>query len=265
MLLRVAHQSLYRYDVPIRLADHVLRLTPRSGSHHLVSHVIDVEPMPIARSEETDAEGNRLTRLQFLGETNHLRVDSRFELETFAPPPFGPVGRPLAAAPGPWLHPEVRAFAERAAAEVAHEPVAFLDQLCSTLFSGMHRHVRSEGAARAAHETLAAGGGACRDLTVLFLESCRVFGLEGRFVSGYQAQADTPDGQRHLHAWAEVFVEGAGFRGWDPMHGVRVTDGHVALCAARTQAETMPIEGGFFFDGPRVNSTLDHSVRISSD
>ena len=89
-------------------------------------------------------------------------------------------------------------------------------------------------------------------------------GIVGRFVSGYQAQADTPDGQRHLHAWAEVFLPGGGWRGWDATHGLRVDQGHVALCAAPSQAATMPIEGGFSFQGPTVNSTLDHSVRITT-
>ena len=88
--------------------------------------------------------------------------------------------------------------------------------------------------------------------------------MHTRFVSGYQAQAETVDGQRYLHAWPEVFLPGAGYRGWDPTHGTRVGEGHVALCAAPTQAGTMPIEGGFSFDGTVVNSTLDFSVRIDT-
>jgi transglutaminase-like putative cysteine protease len=249
----------------VRLADHVLRLTPRPGAHQLLSHCIEVDPLPTVRSNETDAEGNLITRLSFLGETRHLRVESRFELLSFAAPPLMP-DRFLAmtAQVSHLHHPDVRNFAARLANDVGHAPVAFLDHLCQTLFSTMERNVRPVGAARAAHETLAIGGGACRDLTVLFLDSCRVFGLEGRFVSGYQAQADTPDGQRHLHAWAEVALPGTGFCGWDPMHGVRVGDVHIALCAARTQADTMPIEGGLYFDGPSLNSTLDHRVQIST-
>ena len=107
--------------------------------------------------------------------------------------------------------------------------------------------------------------GACRDVTVLFLESARALGLPGRFVSGYQARPAVEDGRRHLHAWAEVFLPGSGWRGWDVTHGTRVTDGHVALSAAPTQAGTMPIEGGFSFVGRGVASTLGYSVVIDTD
>jgi transglutaminase-like putative cysteine protease len=225
-----------------------------------------VEPPPSQQSYELDAWGNSTTRLDFNGLTNTLRVSSLLELETLAVPMLDV---PLALLPHPgdvgaYVHPEVRAFAERLSAEVGNAPFAFLDHLSGQLFSRMHRHIRTSGDARAAHETLALGSGACRDLTVLFLAACNALGLSGRFVSGYQAQADSPDGQRHLHAWAEVFLPGLGYRGWDPMHGVRIGDGHVALCAAPTQAATMPIEGGFYFDGPIVNSTLDYNLRIAT-
>jgi transglutaminase-like putative cysteine protease len=116
----------------------------------------------------------------------------------------------------------------------------------------LERRIRVE---RAAH-TLAIGRGACRDLTVLFMATCRCLGMAARFVSGYQAQADTPDGQRHLHAWPEVFLPGLGWRGFDPTHGIVVTDGHVALCAAPDQADTMPVEGGFSSSGVTASSSI---------
>jgi transglutaminase-like putative cysteine protease len=268
MQFRIRHESLYRYDVPVALGEHVLRLTPRADGIRLHSHQLTVEPEPSYWSRELDAFGNGFTRVRFFGNTQQFRLNSQIELETLAPPPLD-FGLPCL----PWLRadwaPEggaieatVAAFAEALAGDVAHDPIAFLDHLTRTLFTRFDRHIRHTGAARSAAETLALGQGACRDLTVLFLETCRHWGIEGRFVSGYQAQADTPDGQRHLHAWAEVFLPGAGWRGWDATHGLRVGEGHVALCAAPTQAATMPIEGGFFFQGAVVNSTLDHSVRI---
>jgi transglutaminase-like putative cysteine protease len=274
----VRHESLYRYDVPIQLGSHVVRLTPRAEGVVLGYRRLTVQPVPAFQSEEVDAFGSSVTRVEFSGSTQTLHVLSEFELDTLLPPQLGVSSPSLASPslpftsaeywlnayrPGPF-HPSVQQFAQGLASEARHEPVAFLDHLTHTLYTRTDRHIRPSGQAREAHETLALGSGACRDLTVLFLEACRSQGLAARFVSGYQAQAQTPDGQRHLHAWAEVFLPGMGWRGWDATHGVRVTDGHVALCAAPHQAATMPIEGGFFFQGATVNSTLDHSVRIAT-
>jgi transglutaminase-like putative cysteine protease len=274
VFFRVQHESLYRYDVPVQLGAHTLRLTPRVGAGRLISREIVIEPVPVERGEASDAFDNLVTRLVFGGSTQSLRVESRFALDTLMPPALAPLAERLPLTRpgdasldvylGGGVHPSVEQFARDIALDVQGEPLAFLDRLTRTLHERIHRHVRPSGSAREAHETLALGSGACRDLTVLFLAACRCQGLAGRFVSGYQAQAQTPDGQHHLHAWAEVFLPGAGFRGWDPMHGVRVGDGHVPLCAAPDQAATMPIEGGFFFEGAAVNSTLDHSVRIST-
>ena len=264
MWFRIQHDSWYRYDVPVALAEHVLRLTPRAGSVRLLAQRLQVEPEPTFWRNELDEFGNSIARIGFSGSTQSFRVQSELELETLPQAPLDPFlpRLPWAAAEG--IDGSVRAFADEIASQVGREPVAFLDQLTRTLFTSFERHVRPTGAARAAAETLALRQGACRDLTVLFLEACRHCGISGRFVSGYQAQADTPDGQRHLHAWAEVFLPGGAWRGWDATHGLRVEQGHVALCAAPNQASTMPIEGGFSFQGPTVNSTLDHSVRIST-
>jgi transglutaminase-like putative cysteine protease len=265
---QISHVSHYQYDVAVRLAPHVLRLSPRSGEVRLMHQRLHVSPLPLTRSPHTDAAGNVSTHLEFSGATRSLRIDSQLSLETLMPDPlerFVSTLPPLLPAGVAWFNPDVRAFGLQLARETSFQPVAFLDHASHTLFTRMERYVRHEGPARPAHETLALGGGACRDLTVLFLEACQVVGLSGRFVSGYQATAQTPDGRRHLHAWAEVLLPGIGYRGWDPMHGVRVGDGHVALCAAATQAATMPVEGGFYFDGPTVNTTLDHEVRIATD
>jgi transglutaminase-like putative cysteine protease len=88
--------------------------------------------------------------------------------------------------------------------------------------------------------------------------------MASRFVSGYQAAYDTPGLRRHLHAWAEIFLPPYGWRGWDPMHGVRVSDGHLALCAAPDQAGTMPVDGSYSFAGERLTSALDYTIRIQA-
>jgi transglutaminase-like putative cysteine protease len=231
----------------------------------VASRALDITPRPREVVEITDAYGNSVTRVAFEGTTTELRIESRFDLETSGATLAGDADLAVYGERVP-AHPSVRAFAEGV---MAGSPSidAFLDRLSHRLHTMIDRGLRLEGAAQAPETTLELRTGACRDLTVLFLASCRSLGIAGRFVSGYQAQARTPDGQSHLHAWAEVHRPGLGWSGWDPMHDVRVGEGHVALCAAPDQAETMPVEGGFYTlpGTAQLDSTLDHSVRIATE
>lgn len=274
MRFSVCHETLYRYSGPVRLASHVLRLSPRPGGAVSVARSLTVDPTPTVRREVTDRFGNVVTQLDFEGVCDRLFIGSGFDLDTVAPAPLTDPGLP----PLPWSFGPgdpraeyysgseqdiaVRDFAVKLAAESAWAPLAFLDRLNWTLFARMKHDIRVVGAAWTPAQTLAAGRGACRDMTALFMAACHSLGIAARFVSGYQAHADTPDGQRHLHAWPEVFLPGLDWRGFDPTHGRAVTDGHVALCAAPNQAATMPVDGGFYADG--VTATLEYKVRIET-
>lgn len=274
MRFRVSHDSRYDYDVPVSLGSHQLRLLPRAANTFIAHVEVFVDPLPSGWHDEIDALGNTVRHVYFTGTTRHLVVNTQLDVVVNQPTRLGQALPPLPWAPtsdgldhfrAHEFEPRVLAFAQELMAVSGPDPMAWLDHVSHELFARFDRHVRPTGAARTATETLILGSGACRDLSVLFLALCRSQGLAARFVSGYQARAQTPDGQRHLHAWAEVFLGSAGWRGWDPMHGVRVEDGHLALCAAANQAATMPIEGGFSFIGSVVNSTLTHSVRIGTD
>jgi transglutaminase-like putative cysteine protease len=275
MRFSVRHETIYRYSAPIRLAAHNVRLSPRPDAGRAVSRALVVEPAPVAREETLDRFGNLVTRLDFEGLSDILRIESRFEVEVV------PVNPPGAGAPPPlpWqsaasdpnaiylvgegVDGAVRAFARKLAVGAGGEALAFLDRLNGALYRDFRHDIRSGGAARPPEETLALKHGACRDVTILFLAACRSLGIPARFVSGYQAHADTPDGKRHLHAWPEAFVPGFGWLAYDPTHGVEVGDGHVALAAAPDQAATMPVEGGFY--GPPVTASLTYSVEIATD
>jgi transglutaminase-like putative cysteine protease len=274
MRFSVCHDTHYRYSAPVLFAPHLLRLTPRSDNAVLLTHSLTIDPAPTVRQDVTDRHGNTVTRVEFGDPSCHLSIESRFDLET------RPAKEPASSAlpPLPWpsgmsdemadylplgdQDESVRAFAAGLASESGQEVLDFLARLNRTLFTRMDRHIRPDGAAQSAAYTLATGRGACRDLTVLFMEACRSLGIPARFVSGYQAHADTPDGRRHLHSWSEVLLPGLGWHGFDPMHGLPVTDGHVGLCAAPGQAATMTVEGGFYGDG--VTSTLAYDVRITA-
>ncbi|MCB1955444.1 MAG: transglutaminase family protein [Rhodocyclaceae bacterium] len=274
MRFTVRHETLYCYSVPVGLAPHRLRLEPRADSGLLVFRELLVEPLPVSRVQETDAAGNAVVRVEFAGQTTVLRVDSQFTVDTWAPPPL-PCGTLPPLPWSPWADdalapclfepqpdPAVSAFAADIASQCGGEPLAFLDSLCRAIHQRTDRHIRIDGDAHPPAATLATGRGACRDVTVLFMAACRSQHMPARFVSGYQAFAETGDGQRFLHAWPEVHLPGIGWRGWDPTHGTRVGDDHVALCAAPEQAGTMPVEGGFYANG--VTATLDCRVSIQT-
>jgi transglutaminase-like putative cysteine protease len=272
----IRHETTYRYSTRVAFAPHVLRLTPRADRVRCVSRALHVTPTPLNTWDFSDAFGNSCTRLTFGSEpASELVIDSRVEVETFAQPLLDGASLPAL----PWLthgydelfvyrqpdgSAEVAALAQRLAREVGSAPLAFFEHLNRTLYTTLDRHIRVEGHAQTPAETLRTGRGACRDLTVLFLAVCRSMGVAGRFVSGYQGQEASPDGKRHLHAWPEVFVSGFGWLGWDPTHDVSVGPEHVALCVAPEQAGTMPIDGGFYFNGPTVTSTLSYSITFEA-
>lgn len=102
MRFSVRHETVYRYSVPVRFGDHLLRLTPRPGDMVALSHAIEIEPAPAWREAGADGFGTPVTRLGFAGETEILRIVSRFEGETRAASPALPALPPL-----PWNEPSM--------------------------------------------------------------------------------------------------------------------------------------------------------------
>ncbi|MDF2141288.1 transglutaminase family protein [Paenirhodobacter sp. CAU 1674] len=272
MRFSVRHLMQYDYSAPVELGAHRLRLTPRVGAGVLHGHELTVTPAPTSRCDLTDDFGNQLIALEFAGEITRFCVESRFTLDTCAPVPPPADLPPLpwdatSAAQAAYLRdpvpdPTVQAFAAALADEAGGDALVFLDLLNRQLFTRTDRQIRLEGDAQTPAETLASARGACRDLAVLFIAAARAQGIPARFVSGYQAHAESVDGQRHLHAWVEVWL-GQGWHGFDPTHGLAVGEGHVALCAAPDQAGTMPLEGGFW--GANVRTLLRYTVEIETD
>jgi len=269
MLFTVRHVTAYTYSQPVRLAPHWLRLRPRGSDPIELQHFgLEIDPTPAGHADCLDPDGNRVARVWFDGETQHLTVVGRFSARTHrrgasrTPEESSPCERPYPAAlqarlspwiDGPAAAPAVQALAAelRAGAEHAHP---FVQRLNLALHARIRREIREWGEPQAAHETLRLGTGACRDLAVLFVAVCRSQGLAARFVSGYQRGRDVAElrggeavpQRRHMHAWPEVYLAGSGWRGFDPTHGTEVADAHVALAAAADAADAAPIEGSYF-------------------
>ena len=121
-----------------------------------------------------------------------------------------------------------RELAEQLRADRRGEVVPFLARLTETIHRRFKVVHRAKGSPWPPATTIEQRQGACRDLAVLWIDVCRSVGLAARFVSGYQ-EGDDEQGTKDLHAWAEVYIPGAGWRGFDPTNGLAVTDRHVTV------------------------------------
>jgi transglutaminase-like putative cysteine protease len=281
MLFEGTHTTTYRYSQPVLLEPHLLRLRPRSeGVQRLRHFALHLEPQPAGLSESRDVEGNDVTLVWFAGVTDIFRVTSSFVVETQRRNPFDYIMTDPSADTLPFAYAEdlvqsvalyclseeadesVAQFAHSLADEVGRKTLPFLTTLARRIAEMMTYTVRETGDPQPAGVTLAGRQGSCRDLAVLFIETCRALGLAARFVSGYQE--GTPSQEPRLHAWAEVYVPGGGWRGYDPTLGLAVADRHVTLAAGRTPQLTAPITGSFRGTGISASMQIDIRLHVSS-
>jgi len=262
MRISLQHSTLYRYDAPVFLEPHVIRLRPRvDGSQRLLDYSLLITPAPDGTTEYLDQDGNVATQAWFSGAVSELALHSSFEVETLRENPFDYVlpsshlfslplaySEPLASALSPCTargdSAEVRQFAHSLAEQNGWRTLDFLNALTGELYRRSTHIVRDEGDPLPAEETLRTRTGSCRDLAVLFCAACRHLGVPARFVSGYECWAGFI-GDAHMHAWAEVYLDGAGWRGYDPSRGLAVSTAHVAVAAAADPRLAAPITGTF--------------------
>ncbi|MDC0834259.1 transglutaminase family protein [Geitlerinema sp. CS-897] len=263
---KIHHNTTYRYNQPVFLKPHLVRLRPRcDGWQKLHDYQLDVSPDPVGRSQIVDLDGNATVKLWFDRPTEKLQIFSTAEVETLQPNPFlyllepwamqlpfdypsslrsqllsylNPVG--ILPTTG---DPVATELAEDIVYRVRGNPIDFLHQLNQEIYRNCQYIVRPEGDPRSPSITWKQREGSCRDFAVLFVAVCRVVGLAARFVSGYQ-EGDLEAKERDLHAWVEVYLPGAGWRGYDPTHGLTVADGHVSLAASVYPSYAAPVEGG---------------------
>src|SRR4029453_1272995 len=124
---------------------------------------------------------------------------------------------------------------------------------------------RDEGAARATHETLALGRGACRDFSVVLVDTLRGLGLAARFASGYLCEfgAAEKKAEGSLHAWVETYLPGAGWIGLDPTNGTFCDHHHLSAAVGATTEDIAPIDGSYYNSKP-VPHEMTASLNIIS-
>ncbi len=273
--LLIQHQSRYRYPRPAALGPHIIRLRPASHTRARVeTYGMHIEQEHFLRWQQ-DPFGNHVARVTFPTEPRIERFDVLVELAVEIKPvnPFDfflekrfetlPFEYPaeLRAELAPFL--DLKNAAYLGGGRLA----AFLDAMprAKTTIDtivGVNRYVarsvnyviREEAGIWHPEETLEKGRGSCRDSAVLLVAALRSLGLAARFVSGYLIQLtdegmipNEPKGVSRdvvdLHAWAEVFLPGAGWIGLDATSGLLCGEGHIPLACTATPALASPIDG----------------------
>lgn len=271
MFLRLAHTTRYDYSAPVAFAPHALYLRPRETTRQRLHHfALEIEPAA-RRIATTDPLDNALDWAWF--DPAHLgtRLEFRTELmvETLDANPFDFFLKPSAlaypffydaaeaAALAPCLAPPppdaaalLRAWLAAHLPAPPGETIPFLSALNSAVHAALRYNRRDEPGIQTAAETLALGRGSCRDYAVFLIALCRLSGIAARFVSGYLYEAPPADGSPALppamHAWAEVYLPGGGWRGLDATRGIFCDDAFVPVAHAAVAESVNPIQGAFY-------------------
>jgi transglutaminase-like putative cysteine protease len=258
----IHHETIYTYNQPVILAPHCLRLRPRSDGWQTVERFrLKVTPKPLGMGQAIELDGNTGIQVWFAEEIEILVIETESTIETHVSNPFSyllepwatrlpfdyPISLQMQLQPylqpyGPVGDPAVSELARDLLHETDNQPNSFLFALNSRIYNDCEYIIRPDGEPWTPGITWTKRQGSCRDFVVLFMDVCRAVGLATRFVSGYQ-EGDPDGGERDLHAWVEVYLPGGGWRGYDPTHGLAVSDRHIALVSSPIPGYCAPVVG----------------------
>ncbi|HTD66462.1 MAG TPA: transglutaminase family protein [Candidatus Limnocylindria bacterium] len=263
--LRITHETLYQYHRLTRFGPHRLVLRPREGHDLQVERMtLTIEPA-YSLDWSRDVFGNSVASVDFLAEAAELRIVSqvdirRGEIPRLAERSSHVVPYPLvydelettvAAAYLVSVYPEEMAdIAAWARTAIASADAANAVSIVATLNQAVKQQIgynrREEKGVQRPLETLNRGTGSCRDMATLLMEGCRALGIAARFSSGYLDCAASLAGRASTHAWAEAYLAGRGWTGFDPTLGEQTNRKHIAIGLSNHPRGVMPISGRFY-------------------
>lgn len=265
MILTIAHRTTYRYDAPIRMAVQSLRLTPSQfAGQKVIEWQVSVEGGQKGACFR-DGAGDWIEGWSVRGPADHVTVAVAGTVETSDLAGLL-TGHREAVNPAVYLRETQATRADatlaglaRAAAAESAEPLARAHALSRRVAEAIAYRPGATEAHTTAAEAMALGEGVCQDHAHAMIAAARVLGLPARYASGYLFA--TEDGSAHeaAHAWAEVWIAGLGWIGFDPANRACPDDRYVRLGSGFDARDAAPIRG--IARGPG-RETLDVTVAV---
>lgn len=274
--IRISHRTTYRYKVPVSFGPHRAMMRPREGHDvRIVRGHVEISPANAVRWVR-DIYGNSIATMTFFEQSKELSIFGQVEVDLSYDAPIPWLIDPLAESyPFQYDSTEQIEIIPYRLPSYPHDgptvqrwlldlyrpgqlvdTADLLERLNTRIFESFTYMARDDHGVQLPCETLAKGSGSCRDYAVFMMEAARHWGFAARFVTGYIQMEDGQHGA--THAWTEIYVPGAGWRGYDPTNNKLVGVEHVSVAVAREQEKAMPFSGSWegpsdAFDGMEVS------------
>ncbi len=261
--LRIIHDTTYHYKTPVTFGEHTAMLRPREGHDlHIDDARLEIEPKAATRWLR-DIYGNCIAVIEFEEPSKKLRVFSECLVTIYEDEAREGIVAPYARSyPFQYSANEQIDTLLYRVPSYPHDSHAvqswlapiykpgdlvptldLLKQLNTRIFETFQYSRREEAGVQLPCKTLALGSGSCRDFAVFMMEAARNLGLAARFVTGYILMGEGQHGA--THAWTEVYIPGAGWRGFDPTNNKLVGFEHVSVAVARDHERANPLSGSW--------------------
>lgn len=277
---KIIHRTYYNYSVDVTLGTHKLLLRPRE-SHELRIESFILKCTPEAKVLwHRDVEDNSVAVAGFNQTVRQLMIESEVILQQYNESPLDfivadyAISYPFEYKPDDqFLLSPYRVLPDQETRELLNawifnvwkyddkiQTYSLLQRLAEYINQTLSYNVREEPGVQTARETLALGSGSCRDFAFLFMEAVRCLGLATRFVSGYLYAPLMSELVGSTHAWAEVYLPGGGWKGFDPTIGDIVGKDHIPVAVSRLPESVPPISGSY---AGVADSNLDVGVWVT--
>ena len=253
MLIKIRHQSVYHYDKPVPYALQRLRLTPRTNS---LQTVLDWKVNYSGAHGEVsyiDGNDNVVELIRHERNASEITVTAEGTVSTFDN--AGVFGYDAGHIPTGMFLRETELTKPGKAIEALAASIANLENelermhaLKDVLHASMKFDIAATDATTPAEEALTVGHGVCQDYAHIFISVARLTGLPARYVSGYLMIPGVEE-QTASHAWAEAFVAGLGWVGFDAANDMCPNDQYVRLATGLEYRDAAPVSGIRMGDG----------------